>query len=119
MHPSRLTRPWVGRMPNRPQWLAGPRTEPPVSLPRAKSHRPCETAEAEPDEEPPGTRSGAPPFTGVPKWAFLPLSEKASSSVIVLPTRRAPESSSLRTVGAVRVLMPDMASMWGDPALVG
>ena len=23
------------------------------------------------------------------------------------------------TVGAVRVLMPDMASMWGEPALVG
>ena len=87
---SRLTRPWVGRMPNRPQWLAGARTDPPVSVPSAKSHRLFDTAEAEPDDEPPGMRSGAPPFTGVPKWAFLPDIEKASSSVMVLPTKRRP-----------------------------
>ena len=77
-------------MPNRPQWFAGPRTEPPVSLPSAMSQSRFDTAEAEPEDEPPGMRSGAPPFTGVPKWAFLPESEKASSSVIVLPTKRAP-----------------------------
>jgi hypothetical protein len=79
-------------MPKSPQWLAGARTEPPVSVPSAKSQSPFETAAAEPDDEPPGMRSGAPPFTGVPKWAFLPLIEKASSSVIVLPTKRAPAS---------------------------
>ena len=90
-----------------------------MSVPRAKSHKPFDTAEAEPDDEPPGMRSGAPPFTGVPKCAFLPLSEKASSSVWVLPTKRAPASSSLCTIGAVRVLTPDKASTWGLPPPVG
>jgi len=45
-----------------------------------------------------GIRSGAPPLTGVPKWAFLPFIENASSSVCVLPTKRAPASSSRCTV---------------------
>ena len=79
-----------------------------------------DTAAAEPEDEPPGMRSGAPPFTGVPKWAFLPVSEKASSSVMVLPTNRAPASSRRLHHGAPsRVLMPDIASMCGEPALVG
>ena len=39
---------------------------PPVSLPKAKSTSPEATAEAEPDEEPPGTRPGAAGFRGVP-----------------------------------------------------
>jgi hypothetical protein len=44
---SKLMRPWLGRMPTKPQWLAGARTEPPVSEPRAKSHMRLDTAEAE------------------------------------------------------------------------
>src|SRR4051812_32472369 len=112
-------RPCVGRIPNSPQWLPGPPREPPVWEPSAVSQRRFDTAEAEPDEEPPGIRSGAPPFTGVPKCAFLPLSEKASSSVWVLPTKRAPASSSAWTAGAVRVLIPDIARTCGDPAPVG
>ncbi len=112
-------RPWLGRMPNRPQWFAGPRTEPPVSLPSAMSQSRFDTAAAEPEDEPPGMRSGAPPFTGVPKWAFLPLSEKASSSVIVLPTKRAPAPSSRSTTAALRVFTPDSASTCGEPPLVG
>ena len=50
----------------RPQKDAGPRTEPPVSLPSAISTRPAATAAAEPDDEPPGTRPGAAGFIGVP-----------------------------------------------------
>ena len=49
-----------------PQKEAGPRTEPPVSLPSAKSTSPAATAAAEPDDEPPGTRPGAAGLTGVP-----------------------------------------------------
>jgi hypothetical protein len=49
-----------------PQLLAGTRTDPPVSVPKAKSASPQATAEAEPLEEPPGTRSGAAGFSGVP-----------------------------------------------------
>ena len=45
---------------------AGIRTEPPVSLPSAKSQRPAPTAAAEPADEPPGTRPGARILTGVP-----------------------------------------------------
>ena len=49
--------PWVGRMPYRPQKVAGTRTLPPVSVPSAKSTSPAATAEAEPDDELSGTRS--------------------------------------------------------------
>ena len=86
-------RPCVGRRPTSAQWLAGARTEPPVSLPSAKSHSRFDTADAEPDDEPPLMRSGAAPLTGEPKCAFWPFIENASSSVIVLPTKRAPASS--------------------------
>ena len=67
---------------------------------------PFDTAAAEPEDEPPGIRSAAAPFTGVPKWAFFPLSEKASSSVIVLPTNRAPASSRLERLVPCRSSPP-------------
>src|SRR6266850_147811 len=60
------SRPWVGRIPYRPQKLAGTRTEPPVSVPSAVSHNPAATAAADPDDDPPGTRSGARGLSGVP-----------------------------------------------------
>ena len=116
---SKLMRPWLGRIPTKPQWLAGARTEPPVSEPRAKSHMRLDTAEAEPEDEPPLMRMGSAPLMGEPKWAFCPLMENASSSVMVLPTKRAPALSRLCTTGAVRSWMPDSASMKGWPPLVG
>jgi len=117
--PCRLTRPCVGRRPTSPQWLAGARTEPPVSVPSAKSHRPLDTADAEPEDEPPAMRSGAAPLTGAPKCALRPFMENASSSVMVLPTKRAPASSSFCTVGAVVLCTPSRASSSGWPPLVG
>src|SRR5215468_9859344 len=48
-----------GRKPQIPQLLAGIRVEPPVSVAKAKSTKPQATAEADPLDEPPGTRSGA------------------------------------------------------------
>jgi hypothetical protein len=53
-------------MPRIPQKLAGRRTEPPVSLPMAKSTTPAATTEAEPLDEPPVMRPGAFAFTGAP-----------------------------------------------------
>jgi hypothetical protein len=53
-------------MPRTPQKLAGSRTEPPVSLPMAKSTTPAATAAAEPLDEPPVTRPNAFTFTGAP-----------------------------------------------------
>jgi hypothetical protein len=64
--PVRGTRPWVGRNPKMPQYEAGTRTEPPVSVPMARGTNPPETAEAEPLDEPPGTRPGAAALVGVP-----------------------------------------------------
>src|SRR5689334_12788847 len=55
-----------GRKPQIPQLLAGTRVEPPVSVPNAKSTKPQATAEADPLDDPPGTRSGARVFRGVP-----------------------------------------------------
>ena len=64
--PSSETRPCDGRMPYNPQKLAGRRTEPPVSLPSAKSTRPAAVAAAEPLEEPPVSRPGAFGFSTEP-----------------------------------------------------
>jgi hypothetical protein len=53
-------------MPTKPQWLAGALTDPPVSEPKAKSHNRLDTADADPEEDPPLMRSGAAPFSGDP-----------------------------------------------------
>src|SRR5471032_1285603 len=58
---------------------------------------PAATAAAEPDDEPPGTRSGAFTFTGVPSKAFSPRMPSETSSVMVLPISVAPPSSSVCT----------------------
>src|SRR6185312_2014189 len=89
-------------MPCRPQKLAGTRTEPPVSVPSAVSQRPWATAEAEPEDEPPGTRSGARGLSGVPLNGFSPRMPSETSSVIVLPIRVAPASRSRCTAQACR-----------------
>jgi hypothetical protein len=64
--PATDTAPCVGRIPHNPQLLAGIRTDPPVSVPSAKSTSPRATAEADPLDDPPGTRSGAAGLSGVP-----------------------------------------------------
>src|SRR4051794_40690201 len=64
--PATEMRPCEGRQPQMPQLLAGTRTEPPVSVPNAKSTRPQATADADPLDEPPVTRSGAAGFRGDP-----------------------------------------------------
>ena len=58
MAPSAGTRPAEGFQPVTPQQWAGMRTEPPVSEPRATKAAPLATAAAEPDDEPPGAKSG-------------------------------------------------------------
>src|SRR5690625_6890 len=56
-HPGvRGTRPNVGLNPTRPQKLAGIRTEPPPSEPRATGTIPAATAAAPPPVDPPGVR---------------------------------------------------------------
>ena len=60
------TAPWPGRIPQTPQSAAGMRIEPVVSVPSASGASPRETAEADPLDDPPGMRSGAPALSGVP-----------------------------------------------------
>ena len=117
--PVRSSRPWVGRMPYRPQKLAGTRTDPPVSVPSAVSHRPWATAEAEPDEDPPGTRSGALGLSGVPSNGFSPRMPSDTSSVTVLPISVAPASSRRCTAHAWRVGAVRWRGQSGLPPPVG
>src|SRR5262249_34046399 len=51
--------PYLGLSPTTPQYAAGIRTEPPVSVPRARSHTPAATSAAEPPEDPPEVRDGS------------------------------------------------------------
>src|SRR5438309_3882305 len=64
--PSLLTRPGVGFKPTMLLKPAGTRPEPAVSVPREKLTRPVETATAEPELEPPGTKDGSNGFLGTP-----------------------------------------------------
>src|SRR3972149_6629758 len=94
--------PWEGRIPKIPQLLAGTLADPPVSVPIAKSTRPHATADADPLDDPPGTRSGDFGFNGVPWKKFSPSRLKASSSVTVLPIHCPPayRSCSMHTAFA-------------------
>src|SRR5262249_2715450 len=55
--PATLTAPQLGFQPVTPQQWAGIRIDPPVSEPSAITPAPLATATAEPDEDPPGTKS--------------------------------------------------------------
>src|ERR1700736_3552923 len=103
MIPATDKRPNVVRRPYRPQKLAGTRIDPPVSVPSAKSQSFAATADAEPLEDPPGTRVGAFGLIGVPKCGFIPNIPQATSSVCVFPTRYAPAINGASAAGAVAV----------------
>src|SRR6476661_7694673 len=101
-----------------PQKLAGARTEPPVSEPSAKSTSPAATAAAEPQLDPPGKRSCARGLTGVPCQTFSPVSPYASSCVLVLPARRAPDCNRAVTTGAVVTAVGWVLAQSGLPYVV-
>ena len=121
--PSSATRPRVVLRPATPQHAAGIRIEPPVSLPNATSAWPEPTATAEPLEEPPGTNAGSSGFTGVPNHGLIPVTPKASSCRLVLPTTvRAPEASAAR-VPAKQAASLAAGAAWAamtfEPLVVG
>jgi hypothetical protein len=101
-----------------PQKLAGARTEPPVSVPSARSASSAATATAEPEEEPPGSLSGARGLIGAPSWLVSPNMPWESSSVCVLPMNRAPAASSRATASACRGAGAWPAAQSGLPARV-
>ena len=88
--PSVGTRPSEGLKPVRPQRAAGPRIEPPVSVPRAETTLPSATAAAEPDDDPPTRRSGSHGLRGNPKVALSPGLAYANSDMFVLLMMTAP-----------------------------
>src|ERR1700716_4346050 len=53
--PRRLSSPYVGLCPAMPHHAAGPRIDPPVSLPIAPMHSPAATAAPDPDDDPDGS----------------------------------------------------------------
>src|SRR5437763_77374 len=80
---------------------AGCRIEPPVSVPIAHGASPAATAAALPPEDPPGTRPRSQGFRTGPKPEFSLEEPIANSSWLVLASRGAPASASLRTTVAV------------------
>src|SRR5690349_15341655 len=64
--PSLPHRPTLGRNPTIPQYDAGMRTEPPVSVPSASGTSPAATAAALPPLDPPAERPGALGLATVP-----------------------------------------------------
>src|SRR5262249_57551628 len=51
--------PYLGLSPTTPQYAAGIRTEPPVSVPRARSQTSAATNAADPPDDPPEVRDGS------------------------------------------------------------
>ena len=60
------TLPMVGFRPTMLPNAAGTRPDPAVSVPRAKCTMPAATAQADPDDDPPGTRAGSNTLRGTP-----------------------------------------------------
>ena len=76
------------------------RHDPPVSVPRATSAAPSATAAAEPELDPPGTRPGAAGLAAVPSHSLMPLTPKANSCNLVVPTTAAPAARRAATTAA-------------------
>src|SRR3954452_18527914 len=97
--PHREQRPYVGFTPTVAVNAAGWRIEPPVSVAVAPMHKSAATADAEPPEDPPGTRSVLEPSrrqglaTG-PKQEVSFDEPIANSSLLSLPSSTAPSRQS-------------------------
>jgi hypothetical protein len=71
-----------------------------LSVPIAAQARWAATAAPDPPDDPPGMREGSLGLRVVPVWGLLVVTPKASSWVLVLPSRTAPASASRRATGA-------------------
>src|SRR5262249_38936464 len=92
------TRPYDGFRPTMPQYAAGIRIEPPVSVPSAYSQTPAATSAAEPVLDPPDVRAGSRGLNVIPNAGLtLPA---AYSSRFVLQRRSAPAARRQVTTSA-------------------
>jgi hypothetical protein len=85
-----------------PQYAAGMRREPAVSVPREKRTAPLATAAAEPELEPPVMRSAAQGLRQSPQRALWPVTPSPHSSRFDLATTYTPARSIRRTTVAWR-----------------
>src|SRR5690242_2610597 len=97
MTPYLLTRPKVGFSPVTPQYDAGMRIEPPVSLPMAMKTMPEATAAADPPLDPPGMHATSHGLRTVPRCGLFDVIPYASSCMPHLPTITAPAACSFST----------------------
>ena len=92
------------------------RTEPPVSVPRARGANPAATAAPDPALEPPGMRSSRHGLLGMPKCALRPVGSNANSQVPVLPMGYAPASR--RRLTAVESRSGTKSAYTAEPEVV-
>src|SRR4030088_2360706 len=97
--PQRERGPWVGFRPTVPVNAAVCRIEPPVSVAVAPMHNSAATADAEPPDEPPGTKVVLEPsrrhgLTTGPKHEVSFDEPMANSSLLSLPSMTAPSRQS-------------------------
>ena len=93
-------------MPTSPPNAAGTRPDPAVSVPMPMSAMPSATATADPELEPPDTRSGRVACRTAPYGLRTPTSPVANWSRLVLPSTTAPASTSAWIAGAVAAAGP-------------
>src|SRR6516165_12813739 len=113
-------RPYVAFNPKRPLKPAGPRIEPPPSLPVAMGRRPPATAAAVPPEDPPGVRSGFQGFRVVPCSTVDVQLMPPNSGAVVCAARIAPVArrrvTDVSSCTATRSLKITDASVYGQPS---
>ena len=93
-------------MPTIPPNAAGTRPDPAVSVPIPMSAMPSATATAEPELDPPDTRSGSVACRTAPYGLRTPTSPVANWSRFVLPSTTAPASTRAWTAGALADARP-------------
>ena len=86
--------PGLVRNPTTPQYEAGPRREPPRSVPSASGHMPVASAAAEPPLEPPAVSARFQGLRVAPNTVFTVFGPNANSGVLVLPITIAPAARS-------------------------
>src|SRR5262249_31615695 len=92
--------PGVVRKPITPQNAAGPRSEPPRSVPSASGHMPVARAAAEPPLDPPDVSARFHGFRVAPNTALTVFGPNANSGVFVLPSTMAPAARRRCTTSA-------------------
>ena len=85
-----------------PQYAAGMRIEPPMSLPMSSKDIPVATATAAPDELPPGVRARSQGLRVSPNRRLQPCGAPASSGRWLLPSTMAPAARRRATTVASR-----------------